>query len=590
MHPAYIVGGVFSVLLPALAAPATGNNMQARYPTTGQSKDVIIQLFQWNWNSVAAECTTFIGPAGYGFAQVSPAQESIQGAQWSSSYSPVSYIIDNKLGTRAEYEAMVSACNAAGVGVIADAVLNHMSGSAFGEPGDAAGSTFSTFAYPAVPWVADNFHYCGDGNDGSGDSNWVDDYTNRTNVQQCELGGLEDLATDTASVRTIQAAYLNDLMSLGVKGFRFDAATWIAAADLAAIVGQLKTKATYITQETHWIEDCPILPTEYTSIGDAQEFRYVVALKAAFLGSSSSISTLENLNSQGWVDGSVANVFVATHDTERDGTSLIYSSPDNTYITASVFSLAHSYGTPTILSSYSFSDTNAGAPNSNTGVCSGSGGLDGWNCQHRYVAITGMVGFHNTASASAVVNWAAGSDQQIAFGRGSVAFVAINNDVQPWSQAFATGLPAGIYCDVIHGSVVSGVCSSVAYTVSSSGILNITVSARDAIAVHTNAVVKASTVSSVTFKEVETTSNGDNVLVVGSISQLGSWGASAAIPMTAYGYPTWSTTLNLPASTAFEYKFVKLLANGTAVFEDGDNRSATTPTAGGSLTISDTWQ
>lgn len=55
----------------------------------------------------------------------------------------------------------------------------------------------------------------------------------------------------------------------------------------------------------------------------------------------------------------------------------------------------------------------------------------------------------------------------------------------------------------------------------------------------------------------------DNVYVVGSITQLGSWGASAAIPMTAYGYPTWSVALNLPASTAFEYKFIKLLANGT---------------------------
>jgi len=33
------------------------------------SKDVIIQMFQWNWDSIAAECTNFIGPAGYGFVQ-----------------------------------------------------------------------------------------------------------------------------------------------------------------------------------------------------------------------------------------------------------------------------------------------------------------------------------------------------------------------------------------------------------------------------------------------------------------------------------------------------------------------------------------
>jgi len=30
---------------------------------------VIAQMFEWNWDSVAAECTNFLGPAGYGFVQ-----------------------------------------------------------------------------------------------------------------------------------------------------------------------------------------------------------------------------------------------------------------------------------------------------------------------------------------------------------------------------------------------------------------------------------------------------------------------------------------------------------------------------------------
>lgn len=32
-------------------------------------KDTIVQLFEWSWDSVAAECSAFIGPAGYGFVQ-----------------------------------------------------------------------------------------------------------------------------------------------------------------------------------------------------------------------------------------------------------------------------------------------------------------------------------------------------------------------------------------------------------------------------------------------------------------------------------------------------------------------------------------
>lgn len=31
--------------------------------------DVIAQMFEWDWNSVADECTSFLGPAGYGFVQ-----------------------------------------------------------------------------------------------------------------------------------------------------------------------------------------------------------------------------------------------------------------------------------------------------------------------------------------------------------------------------------------------------------------------------------------------------------------------------------------------------------------------------------------
>ena len=33
------------------------------------NKAVIVQMFQWSWDSIAAECTNFLGPAGYGYVQ-----------------------------------------------------------------------------------------------------------------------------------------------------------------------------------------------------------------------------------------------------------------------------------------------------------------------------------------------------------------------------------------------------------------------------------------------------------------------------------------------------------------------------------------
>lgn len=45
------------------------------------------------------------------------------------------------------------------------------------------------------------------------------------------------------------------------------------------------------------------------------------------------------------------------------GDSLNYNSSFNTYTNALIFSLAHPYGTPTVLSSYYFASTSDGAPN-----------------------------------------------------------------------------------------------------------------------------------------------------------------------------------------------------------------------------------
>ena len=55
-------------------------------------------MFEWKFASVAKECTSTLGPAGYGYVQVSPPAEHIQGSQWWTSYQPVSYKIAGRLG------------------------------------------------------------------------------------------------------------------------------------------------------------------------------------------------------------------------------------------------------------------------------------------------------------------------------------------------------------------------------------------------------------------------------------------------------------------------------------------------------------
>ncbi|KAJ3542252.1 hypothetical protein NM688_g5990 [Phlebia brevispora] len=543
-------------------ATLSATSVYARAPTG--NKNVIVQMFEWTWDSIAAECTAFLGPAGYGFVQTSPPQEHIQGDQWWTDYQPVSYILTSKRGDRSQFANMISTCHNAGVKVIADTIWNHMSGIASGT--GVAGSTFTQYNYPGI-YDYDNFHHCGL----EPDDNIVN-WDNPVEVLTCQLDGLADLATETELVRSTLAAYANDLLSLGIDGLRLDAAKDINTTDIANILTRLNGSP-YITQEVIW--------------GDVQEFRYTSALQSAFSGDG--ISSLQDFDNLGWVPGSQANVFVTNHDTERNGNSLDYNSPSNTYTLAMIFSLAHPYGTPTILSSYQgFTNYDQGAPNGGAGTCSGSGGANGWFCQHRWPGVAGMVGFRNNVGTAAMTNWVSPQSEQIAFGRGSLGFTAINNADSDWTATFSTSLPDGSYCDVITGSSSGGQCTGVAFTVNG-GTFEATVPARNAVAIHTGATGTGPVAVAVSFAETASTTFGENIFLVGSIPQLSSWNTDAAIQLSSASYPVWTYSMSLPANTYIEYKFIRVEANDSIVWESDPNRSATTPSSG-SLTLTTSWR
>src|ERR1700730_10597108 len=85
------------ILVAALLAPVGVATPPAAAAPSG-SKDVIVQLFEWHWPSVASACQNFLGPRGYGYVQVSPPQEHVRGQQWWVAYQPVSYRIESRKG------------------------------------------------------------------------------------------------------------------------------------------------------------------------------------------------------------------------------------------------------------------------------------------------------------------------------------------------------------------------------------------------------------------------------------------------------------------------------------------------------------
>ena len=209
--------------------PPTRPSLAQTYRPTGRGAagDVAVHLFDWKWTSIASECETVLGPAGYAAVQVSPPNEhSITPSHdWSERYQPVSYSVErSRSGTGAEFVSMVARCRAAGVDVYVDAVVDHMTN--FPSPGvGSAGTHYSKYEYPGLYTQSDFHAPC-----------TVSNYQSAANVQDCELYGLPDLNTGSPSVRQKIADYLVSLARLGIAGFRIDAAKHIQPVELDAIL------------------------------------------------------------------------------------------------------------------------------------------------------------------------------------------------------------------------------------------------------------------------------------------------------------------------------------------------------------------
>jgi alpha-amylase len=431
------------------------------------TKDVTATLFEWSFSSVAKSCTDTLGPKGYGFVEVSPAQEHIQGWQWWTSYQPVSYKIAGRLGNEASFAAMVSTCHAAGVKVVADAVINHMSA---GSGTGTGGTVYSKYNYPGYyqDW---DFHSCRTN---------ISNYGDRFNVQNCELVGLADLNTGSSYVQATIAAYLNHLSALGVDGFRIDGAKHIAESDLAAIKSRLTNPNVYWAQEVIAGAGEAVQPSEYTPTGDVDEFRAAFDLKRMFTADKLTYMSSWG-QSWGYLASDEARVFVDNWDTERNGSTLNYNY-GNTYTLANVFMLAWPYGSPNVYSGYTFTDQNAGPPNGGTVNACYS---DGWKCQHAWRQIANMVAFRNAVRGTSVTNWWSNGNNAIAFGRGSAGYVVINHEGSAIARTFQTSLPSRTYCDVEHGDPgANGTCSGPTYTVAANGTFSASIGAGDSIALY----------------------------------------------------------------------------------------------------------
>jgi alpha-amylase len=479
----------------AASGPDVGNGADR---DGGGRADVIANLFEWNWKSVASECTNVLGPAGYGGVQVAPPQDSLSrtaagpGATplhpWWEVYQPVDYNLTSRMGNETQFKTMVTTCRTAGVKVYVDAVINHMTGQ-----GDTSygGVSYTKYDYPGLYTFSDFHHYPADCPTPDGN---IDDFNNYLQVTKCELVGLSDLRTESPKVQDTLAAYLNKLLSYGVSGFRVDAAKHIGETDLAAI--EAKLHRTVDGTRPYFALEVPpggpgkLAPQAFEGEGSLLGFDFAGQIESAFKSYTQTpipggnITDLQVFGEDsGLLPSNKSLAFVENHDSERNGSTLSYKD-GATNVIATEFMLAEGYGTPEVYASFAFTGGDDSPPADARGFVTDTDCSSGaWICNDRVTGIAHMVAWHNYVGNASIANWTDDGVDLIAFSRGHRGWISINHEATAQTKTFDTGLQPGTYCDIIHGGVSQGNCSGPTITVGAGGKASVSVPSQDSVAI-----------------------------------------------------------------------------------------------------------
>ncbi len=217
------------ILTSALIGASLISNFQsvARTLATDREKDrTILHAWSWSFDTIAANMAD-IAKAGYGYVQTSPAQacyvgdgggmalfsepgDSVQG-KWYYYYQPTDWTIGNyMLGDRNAFKAMCDSAAAYGVKVIVDVLPNHT-------------AIDHKAVLPGLDNAVGGHENLYHANGFTPITQWNDRYECTTG----EMGGLPDVNTENPDFQYYYMQYVNDLINLGARGFRYDTAKHI---------------------------------------------------------------------------------------------------------------------------------------------------------------------------------------------------------------------------------------------------------------------------------------------------------------------------------------------------------------------------
>jgi len=343
-----------AIALTTVAGCATAETKLRNSPNAGDS---FVHLFEWPYEAIAQECEQELVHSPIKAIQISPVNEVIDHPTWWARYQPVTFDnFNSRSGDETAMKDMLARCDAAGINVYADVVINHTSD--YGGEGIGTGGTpWKIKQHPGLS--ANHYHnLC-----------TIKDYTNTYEVQNCQLGALPDLDTANPYVQKMLNHYIQRLASFGFAGFRIDAAKHISPKDLAAILEGVE-QWRFLEVIGNPAAPADLQPPAYAHLGAVTDFSPAYQFQQVLETNDWRKLKLDTVNYEA-VD------FVDNHDTERHGAKAYqHGATDALYRQVQIALLLGSTGYSKILSGYKYDDKDAAAPSQ--APCSAP-----WQCWHR---------------------------------------------------------------------------------------------------------------------------------------------------------------------------------------------------------------
>ncbi|QQK46373.1 Rutin-alpha-L-rhamnosidase [Penicillium digitatum] len=474
------------------------------------------------------------------------------------------YNVNPNHGTSDDLLALSEALHERGMYLMVDVVANHMGYAGAGNTVDY--SVFTPFSSSSY------FHpYC-----------LISNYNNQSDVENCWLGdttvSLPDLDTLQSSVQTLLNNWIGDLVSVySIDGLRVDTVKHIqksfwpgfnAAAGIYAVGEVFDGDPAYTCDYQKYIDgilNYPIYTSDYSQAKNVISFIFFSdGIPIVYSGQEQHYSGANDPENREaiWLSGysTTAELYqyiAITNDIRKAAVAAdpSYLTTKNVPFYQDNHTLAMKKGSDsspviTILSNAGSSGPSYTLSLSGSGYSSGAKLIELYTCTFITVDSSGKI----------AVSMACGL---------------------PRVLIFASSMSNNGLCGVsIPSATATTTTQTIATTTTTTGARCI-----------------QATALPVLFKEVVTTSYGQEIYISGSIRPLGTWDTSKAIALSASSYtsfnPLWEATIILPVGTTFQYKFLKkTIRSSTVMWESDPNRSYTVPTgcSGTTATVTASWK